>query len=412
MADHVAQLCDSHELMLQQSAKTPDAMPPSISLQLQESSSQIRRLRSWIETFGTHLRGFLSGAPGKSQREDLASFEGRLPRSEHQGAPSSGFWSRHCSEDVPIEVFVQTLGALRTDVRETDVRLAGSVLQVFSLRSERAAAAGELDAFEGLLALSPSAHKETIAGVLNVSQQVEGTIWKDPSMRKQASLVLARAMHEAKQRVKHARTASLGADVQERWNISQGRLRRADKALLDGGRLHLELAQARKEQAEMLRSHLKSVLAQCLPRPAGAAQSRYARFATAGPASTAVQLAEETDDYLAHTAAELLPMVLEEARKALEETDAELALQLHAAPEMSKWWEWLPDAASGEVGFLGFEAFMDHYRKAVGDHEKQLAFGGRTAALHSMLGRWEAALGGPVLTEASAVGGKGANMWL
>jgi len=243
---------------------------------------------------------------------------------------------------------------------------------------------GELASIQRALGVNQTAHKETVAGTSNASRRADTALWPEEALRRQVAGALARSIEE------RALAEPMVLVSKEDADESYKALKQADLAVLEGSRRLEMLMTVREELADKMMLHLKSMLSQCLPPSADAPRSRYARFATSSPAANAVQLILDTSDFLRRTLSITLPSLQAELREVVQseaDRDDTGAIGFQTAPVLSRWWEWLPEAADG-APFVGFDGFTSRYRSAEKAYEEQLASGGRLVALHSMLVRW------------------------
>jgi len=393
MADHAAQLGQAHDLSLQ-----GDSLPEKIGQRLRVSSRMLRVLRSWIQAVRLHLGPlFNASSSDVDELEALLSLSAvPLHSQDLLALASPEAWSGHCSADVLVQPFMHALASLQSDLYEVDADIARHIPALLALRSERAAVAGELEACEKLLESDQVGRKETLAGVFNASRLIDNTLWLDTALRKQVAVTLARAVQDSQRRVEisvlqgaEALPNSSASVLRDRRDNAESQLRLADRAILEGCRKLKELVERRRDLADKMKNHLKYTLAQCLPPAADAPRSRYARFEVSSPAANAVQLSLEVSDFLARAVADTLPQLIEVMREAVSVLRAGAGQSFRLAPSMSRWWEWLPDAAEHAGPVLGFEGFTTRYQNAMEAYNNQLVEGGHVAALHSMWSRWE-----------------------
>lgn len=394
LADHAAQLRLSHGLLLQQQQRSGATLPSSIAVELQSSLVRLDRLWAWLSEARLQLKRLFSGSTSGNV-DDLPMSLSDLDALQASISSSSAWWSQHCPQDVLVEPLLYTFNLLNEQRRTLNKEVAAGAEEFFALRSERALAAGQMQAFEKLTASEATASKETLGGVFNVSRDAERLLWNDASLHKQATLVLVRAMFQedkqAREPFQNMSSAALEEHAVELAGLLHEaaiRVTAADQALLSGGTRLVELIRARKDLEEKMKNHLKGALAQCLPPSAEAAKSRYARFTTSSPASSAVQLIMESVEFLSRTSSQVVPDLMTAVETAQAEARSGATLGFHEEPALARWWEWLPSLEDGS-GFLGFQGFMEHYQKAVQEHGHRLAHGGHRAALHSVLTRWQ-----------------------
>lgn len=407
MVGQVAQLHQAHELMLQPGASgAPSAVPLPVQLRayLHESQRNLAELRQWFQLTGVALAKFFTAA----QTDEHGAFEAVVsqplsflaaPELQHQQwkqQQSPDGWKQLCADGILLDPLMTGLETLAAEHDRIEAQVEEAALRTLELRTDRASAAGSLEAYEqhvGALksesnSTARAAKAETISGVFLASSDVDKALWRDETLKRQASLLLRREMRIARQQ--HERLVQeQDADflVQEKQE-SVARLKKADAVLLADARSLLDLVQRRDDAAQAMRVHLKSVLAQCFPTSATAPRSRYARFASSSPAANAVQLGFEVSRLL-RLASSIVPAFQTVARSALADARKGVGHRFRAAPTLARWWEWLPNPAEDtEQLAVGYGAFMKKFQTAEAAFDNQLAEGGYLAALHSMWVQW------------------------
>jgi hypothetical protein len=316
--------------------------------------------------------------------------------SEWQQFLSPDSWSGQCSEDVVVLPLWAAGDSLRAELRLAEAALDTQAPLVFAARVERATAAGEVEALEEVAAAPSqnlSARKETLRGVCNATKRADQILWQEAALQKQVVLVLARTQWEARRHLEEREEHHDAELMGGRLKVAKERLKLADRVLLEVTRKLEDLAETRDNLAERLRNHRKSILWQCLPPDPGAPRSRYTRFELTSSAATAVQLSLEVGDFFARSVSSTIPALRDVVAEAVQDLSSGAGRNFSAAPEMSRWWEWMPEPAQGGDIFLGFDGFTERYKAAMQAYDAGLSHGGPLAALHSLWTRWKATSG-------------------
>mmetsp|Transcript_89647 Transcript_89647/g.204922 ORF Transcript_89647/g.204922 Transcript_89647/m.204922 type:complete len:465 (+) Transcript_89647:31-1425(+) len=403
MAHSAAQLGAVHEAVLKRSSS--DGLRPSLHTAVEDSARMLEGLRKWVADVGGELITVFT----RGRADSVALAE--LLDNGVQGVDAASAarlahpdtWTSECGSDVPVKPLLLVFDKLRERLGDIDVAMAAMAPTLFSLRTELAAADGELEAFEELTEWKRPMQS---TGTMEILQYLDSALWKEPVLRTKVAHELAHALRSARDGVSSEARGS-GPTVQSaqaematlksRRQDAQKRLGRAEEDLLHAGREYKTLAEERELLREKIKNHLNSILGQCLPASVrgSAPLSRYQRFGPSSAGGDAVRTTTEVSDLLLRslrgTVPELTALLQAEFEPlGLSRGEMSLGRVFRKKPQWGRWWEWLPPGQRANVGrTAGFDDFEQHFKSAQRAYEKQLVGeADRLAAVHVMSTRW------------------------